>query len=185
MKGKTALGPATLSSMRRPSTVLAQGTCFMLLGGLGGCGPSHEPLTATSKPLPIVSDCPHSMPEANYHVYECAGFAVGVSDEPAEGPPVDAASDLRALQAGFEEGLQVHRDRHDAQIVVKAIPSPIADRDVVGVRVAAVDRQNADEVYSTNYAVIVGRRSITCSTSLDMGREKCDEVLRAFVETAP
>ncbi len=124
------------------------------------------------------------MPEPNYHVYECAGFAVGVSDEPDNGRPLDAAADLQALQAGFEEGLQKHRDRHDARIVVEPIASPIAERDVFGVRVAAVDPQT-DEAYSTNYAVIVGHRSIVCSTSLDMGRPKCLQVLDAFVETAP
>lgn len=124
------------------------------------------------------------MPEPTYHVYECAGFAVGVSDEP-EGPKLDVEADLRALQQGFVDGLQSHRQRHDARIVILPIPSPIADRDIVGVSVAAVDPKDDREVYSTNYAVIVGRRSITCSTSLDMGQAKCAEVLEAFVETAP
>jgi hypothetical protein len=148
-----------------------------------GCGPSHEPLTATSEPLPIVSDCPHSMPEPNYHVYSCAGFAVGVSDEPDDGQAVDVAADLRALQAGFEAGLRSQRDKHDARIVVRPIAA-IAQREVRGVSVAAVDPQTG-ETYSTNHAVIVGHRSIVCSTSLDMGREKCMQVLEAFVATAP
>ncbi len=152
--------------------------------GICSCSPSREPLTATSEPLPIVSDCPHRMPEANYHVYECAGFAVGVSDEPPGGLPFDAKSDLEALQAGFVEGLQVHTRRHGARVEVRPVLSPIADRDVLGVAVSAVDNQSA-EVYSTNYAIIVGRRSIVCSTSLDLGLAKCSEAIHAFVQTAP
>jgi hypothetical protein len=123
------------------------------------------------------------MPEANYHVYACAGFAVGVSDEPDDGQAIDAAADLRALQAGFEAGLQAQRDRYDARIVVLPIAS-IAGRDVRGVSVTAVD-PHTGETYSTNHAVIVGHRSIVCSTSLDMGRDKCMQVLEAFVATAP
>ncbi len=174
--------------MARPVTFNSKLHLVVGLAVLGaslcGCGPAREPLTATSEPLPVVSDCPHSMPEPNYHVYECAGFAVGVSDEPSGGPELDATFDLQALRAGFEEGLQVHVDRRGARIVVDDIASPIADRDVRGVKVAAVDPADA-EAYSTNYAVIVGRRSIVCSTSLDMGQERCERVLEAFVETAP
>lgn len=153
-------------------------------GALYSCGPSREPLTADSEPLPVVSDCPHSMPEPDYHVYECAGYAVGVSDEP-EGPPLDVEEDLRALSSGFVERVQSDRRRYGARVVVEPMNAPIADRDVRGTRVLAIDPKDATEVYSANYAVIVGRRSIVCSTSLTMGLEKCAEVLRAFVETAP
>ena len=149
--------------------------------GTGSAGASGHP----SKPPAVVSDCPHSMPEANYHVYECAGFAVGVSDEPSANPPPDPEFDLQALRVGFEEGLQAQRARHDARVVVRPISSPIEGREIHGVSVMAVDRDNANEVYSTNYAVIVGRRSIVCSTSLDMGRKKCTQVIHDFVETAP
>jgi hypothetical protein len=149
------------------------------------CGPSREPLTADSKPLPVVSDCPHSMPEADYHVYECAGYAVGVSDDPPGGARIDVDEDLRALSSGFIERVQGDRRRHGARVAVEPMNDPIAGREVRGVRVVAVDPHDQNEVYSANYAVIVGRRSIVCSTSLNLGLEKCAEVIRAFVETAP
>lgn len=161
------------------------GTWLLALSSLGvGCGPRREPLTASSEPLPIVADCPHSMPEPDYHVYECAGYAVGVSDEP-EGEPIDAVADLRALAKGFVEGVQPQRERYGARVDVSPLPSPIAEREIQGVSVTASDPRDPSEVYSANYAVIVGRRSIVCSTSLDLGRKKCAEVLEAFVSTAP
>jgi hypothetical protein len=160
-------------------------TLGCLLVTLWSCtGPSREPLTATSEPLPIVRDCPHTMPEPDYHVYECAGYAVGVSDE-SPGPPLDVDEDLRALSSGFIERVQSDRRRHGARVAVEPMNAPIADRQVRGVSVLAVDPKDPSEVYSANYAVIVGRRSVVCSTSLNLGVEKCAEVLRAFVETAP
>lgn len=132
-----------------------------------------------------MAECPHTVPEPDYHVYECAGYAVGVSDEPP-GPPIDVDEDLRALSAGFIERVQSDRRRYGARVVVEPMNEPIADRDVRGVRVLSIDsKREQGEVYSANYAVIVGRRSIVCSTSLDLGLAKCREVLRAFVETAP
>jgi hypothetical protein len=131
----------------------------------------------------VVRDCPHSTPEPDYHVYECAGYAIGVSDETED--PSDASADLKALADGFIEGAEKQRERYQAKIVVEPLPSTIAGRSVRGVSVKALDKDDANEIYSAAYAVIVGRRTIICSTSLTMGMQKCTEVLEAFVDGAP
>ena len=131
----------------------------------------------------MVKDCPHSTPEPNYHVFECAGYAVGVTDEAEE--PTDAQADLKALADGFIEGAEKHRERYRAKIVVEPMRSPIAGESVEGVSVKAIDPADPAELYSAAFAVIAGRRTIICSTSLSMGVEKCAEALEAFVESAP
>lgn len=130
----------------------------------------------------VVQDCPQSTPEPNYRVYECAGYAVGVTDEAEE--LTDPNADLKALADGFIEGAQKQRERYQARIAVEPIRS-IAGRSVLGVSVTALDEAGENEIYSAAYAVIVGRRTIICSTSLTMGVQKCTEVLETFVKSAP
>jgi hypothetical protein len=152
-----------------------------LLCGLQGCGGSRG--ASSPDDMEIVGDCPHSTPEPGYHVYECAGYAVGVTDEAEE--PTDVQADLKALADGFIAGAEKQRERYGASIVVRPIRSPIAERDVQGVSVRALDPADPSEIYSAAFAVIVGRRTIICSTSLTMGISKCAKVLDAFVSDAP